>query len=101
MLCQVVKNRTIIYCRHGGFLLAKMDYLFVRVFGGSPQFWLMGGDVLNEQQQLQDAVRFNKNDSRFMRGGFAHALGGSKMEDFFSCKKSRRCALGGGGVAMP
>ncbi len=38
-----------------------MEPLFVRVFGGSPTFWLTGGDVLNEQQRTCDAIGFNKN----------------------------------------
>jgi hypothetical protein len=61
MLCQVVKNCTIISCRHGGFSLAKMEDLFMRVFLGSPRFWLTGGDVLNKWHRLRNAVGFNKN----------------------------------------
>ena len=88
MLCQVVKNCTIISCRHGGFPLAKMEHLFVRVFRGSPQFWLMGGDVLNERQRLRDAVGFNKIASRFARGGFILRWRGQKSTIFVSRKKT-------------
>ena len=38
MLCQMVNYKSIITCRHGGFLWVKMEHLFVRVFGGSPTF---------------------------------------------------------------
>ncbi len=50
MLSKVVKNGTIIACRHGSFLLAKMEDLFVRVFLDSPKIWLTGGDELNKWQ---------------------------------------------------
>ena len=73
-----------------------MEHLFVRVIGGSPQFWLTGGDVLNEQQRSRDAVRFNKNASRFARGGFISHWRGQKSTIFVSHKKSRRCLPGGG-----
>ena len=96
MLCQVVKNRTIISCRHGGFPLAKMEDLFMRVFSGSPRFWLTGGDVLNERQRSRDAIGFNKNASGFARGGFISRWRGQKSTIFVSRKKSRRCALGRG-----
>ena len=80
MLCQVVKNGTIISCRHGGFLLAKMEHLFVRVFGGSPQFWITGGDVLNERQRSRNAVGFNKIASRFAWGQFVQRWRGQKSK---------------------
>jgi hypothetical protein len=47
MLSKVVKNGTIIACRHGSFPLAKMEDLFVMVFLDSPKIWLMGGDESN------------------------------------------------------
>ena len=100
MLNQMVKNCTITSCRHGGFPWAKMEDLFMRVFGGSPQFWLTGGDVLNEQQRSCDAIRFNKNASRFARGGFISRWRGQKSTIFVSHKKSRRCALGRGDVPL-
>jgi hypothetical protein len=51
MLGEVVKNGTIIACRHGIFPLAEMEDLFMRVFLGSPKIWLMGGDESNKWQQ--------------------------------------------------
>jgi hypothetical protein len=48
MLGKVVKNGTITSHRHGSFPLAKMEHHFVRVFLGSPKFWLTGGDESNE-----------------------------------------------------
>ena len=65
-----------------------MEHLFVRVFGGSPKFWLTGGDLLNERQQSCDAVGFNKIASRFTQGGFARALAGSKMKKKNPAKKA-------------
>ena len=65
-----------------------MEHLFVRVFGGSPQFWLTGGDVLNKQQQSRDAVGFNKIASRFEQGGFILRWRGRKSTIFVSRKKA-------------
>ena len=96
MLCQMVKNCTITSCRHGGFPWAKMEDLFMRVFGGSPTFWLTGGDVLNEQQRSCDAIGLNKNASRIARGGFISRWRGQKSTIFVSRKKSRKCLPGGG-----
>ena len=45
-----------------------MEHLFLRVFLGSPKFWLTGGDELNKEQQLRNAIGFNKNASRFVWG---------------------------------
>ena len=60
----------------------------MRVFGGSPTFWLMGGDVLNKCAVPLDSTKLLH--SRFTQGGFAHALAGSKMEDLcFLLKKSK------------
>ena len=65
-----------------------MEHLFVRVFGGSPQFWLTGGDVLNEHAMPSDSTKLLCR--RFKRGGFVRALAGSKMEDFcFLLKKPK------------
>jgi hypothetical protein len=50
MLGKVVKNGTIIACRHGSFALAKMEDLFVRVFLGSPKIWLTRGVESNKWQ---------------------------------------------------
>ena len=62
----------------------------MRVFGGSPQFWLTGGDVLNERQRSRDAVGFNKIASRFVRGGLARVprWQGQKWKIFFPAKKA-------------
>ena len=82
-----VKQKSIITWRHDGFPSVKMEHLFVRVFKGSPKFWLTGGDVFNKQQRLHDAIGFNKIVSWFVQGGFARALAGLKMEVLFPQKK--------------
>jgi len=56
----------------------------MRVFGGSPQFWLTGGDVLNKRQRSHDAIGFNKNASRFAQGGFISRWRGQNSTIFVS-----------------
>ena len=58
------------------------------MFGGSPKFWLTGGDELNKRQQSRDAVGFNKNASRFAWGGFVQCWRGQKITIFVSAKKA-------------
>ena len=77
-----------------------MEHLFLRVFLGSPKFWLTGRDVLNEQQQSRNAVGFNKNASQFAWGGFVQRWRGQKSTIFVSYTKNRRCLPGGGGVMV-
>ena len=60
-----------------------MEGLFVRVFLGSHKFCLTGGDVLNEQQQLRNAIGFNKNAKVYDLGGEgSFIVGGVKIKDF-------------------
>ncbi len=73
-------------CRHGGFALAKMEHLFVRVFGGSPQFWPTGGDVLNEHAMPSDSTKLLVD----LRKEVSFCVGGVKNLDFcFPLKKPK------------
>ncbi len=67
-----------------------MEHLFMRVFGGSPQFWLTGGDVLNKRAMPSDSTKLLVDLRKV-------ALAGLKIYDFVSRKKSCKSLPGGGG----
>ena len=62
-----------------------MEHLFVRVFGGSPQFWLTGGDVLNERAMPSDSTKLLVD----LREEVSFRVGGVKNPRFlFPAKKA-------------
>ena len=72
-----------------------MEHLFVRVFGGSPQFWLTGGDVLNKRAMPLDSTKLLVD---LRKEGLLRAhVGGVKNGKFlFPAKKRPRCLPGRG-----
>ena len=81
MLCQMVKNYTIITCWHVESALILLEQGFVRAFQGSLQKGLTDFHDPIEWHRLHDAVGFNKTLVD-LRGEGLFSVGGVKNRRF-------------------